>query len=477
MKHLFGVSTRTRRLFTIISVSLIFCLLVVIDASETYSYVKASSAVWLHFSGSLLMALMFLVVGSLVLYYARDRLAANLLYSFCCMMMFVFNVQTGAVVGDTLLIMLGNIATILAIPTLFTLLCSFPRNYFELLWQKLVQGNIVPSCWLKGKFWYVPVYAFVLVCCSLVLVILFLYFFFLAREQATWLSTVTYSYAGIGLASAIFIAVFTYVRSPSPRARQQSSIFIGGTLVAIIPVLFLTIFPALLTSLTLPVVNPQLSTLSFIVFPLSLGYSILRYQILVFDVYIRQASLWVFNVISLCVLEYIILTVISHLWLVNPTLYIITCAILTALLTPVLFCLTNLWSDKLFFNEVTRYHRFTANARNLADTTLNLREVALLITTTLMQTFETTAICLFVLEEEHGCYCICPEIATNSGDLARHALLEYMLSKFGMENVSAYGNGFSLQHPLIAHIALARRPLLLYELLALEQEKSKRLHQ
>lgn len=479
MKHLFETSTRTWRLLMIVSASLAFCFFVAIDGIKTYYYTRmhSSPAIWLYFSGSLLTALMFLVVGSLVWYYARDRLAAIFLYGFCSMMMIVFIVQTGATYNDTFLSCVGRTAAVVAIPLLVALLFSFPKNYFELFQRFFVQKNISLS-WSAGiRLWCVAVYGVMLIGCSVVLVASPFWIKFFRHNQPSWLSVIAATYIGIGLASAIFIAVFTYFKSSSLRVRQQSRLFIGGILVTITPVLFLTILPGTLKFLAIPVVDPRLSTLSFIIFPLSLGYSILRYQILVFDVYIRQATVWIVNVTCLIVLEYITLTACKNLWLVSPALYIITCAGITALLTPLLFRFTNIYTDKLFFHEMSQYRRFTAISTTLADTMLNLREVSLLITTTLMQTFETTAICLFVLEEEHGCYRIYPEITTtSSGDLARHTILEYVLSKFGMENVVAHGNGFALQHPLIARIAVAHRPLLLHELLELDQEQPGKLY-
>jgi signal transduction histidine kinase len=474
MKHLFAMPVVARRQLTIIGLGLLFCALAVINVIKTDSYaaLHPTPTLWLYFGSSFVTSLMFFIIGSLVWFYARDRLAATLLYSFCCAMACVFIVQTGATLNDRLLTLISRIAVTIALTFLLCLLCTFPTNYFKIIYNILIKNDAVYTATTLLILWVVMIYGTVLLCFAPVISLWSLYLFLAKADSASSPMQANTIYLAIGLISAIVVLLFTYFRVSTVRKRQQLRLYVAGLIAAILPVLFLTLLPAILQSDVLPVVDPQLSTLSFILFPLALGYAILRYQILVFDAYIRQAVLWIINGIGTIVLEYLILTLTAPLWLISPDLYILACAVLTALLMPVLLWLVRMGVDRLFFHEMACYRHLSSSAITLTDTPLNLNEVALLITSSLVQTFETTAVCLFVLDEAHRRYYLCPKLTAGSSELARRALVEYVLRESGAREDDATGenDGFARSHPVITRLAAARRPLFLREVMASEPQ-------
>src|SRR5439155_9611571 len=105
----------------------------------------------------------------------------------------------------------------------------------------------------------------------------------------------------------------SYRQSSSLRKRQQLRIFVSGVILAVARRLLLTVLPQALRLPPQYVVDSQLSTITIGLFPLALGYTILRYQVLVFDMYIRRAVAWMIGGVSLAVLSYLVLTVSSIL--------------------------------------------------------------------------------------------------------------------------------------------------------------------
>jgi len=472
MKRLFAMPVVARRQLTIICLGLLFCALAVINVIKTDSFaaLHPTPTLWLYFGSSFVTSLMFFIIGSLVWFYARDRLAATLLYSFCCAMACVFIVQTAATLNDRLLTFISRIAVTIALTFLLCLLCTFPTNYFKIIYNILIENSARYTAKTLIILWMVMIYGAVLLCFAPAISLWSLYLFLAKANSASSPMQASTIYLAIGLISAIFIMLFSYIKASTMRKRQQFRLYIVGIFVTILPALCLTVLPEALNSNIFPVVDPQLSTLSFILFPLSLGYAILRYQILVFDAYIRQAVLWIINGIGTIVLEYLILTLTARLWLISPDLYILACAVLTALLMPVLLWLVRMGVDRLFFHEMACYRHLSSSAITLTDTPLNLDEVALLITSSLVQTFETTAVCLFVLDEAHHRYYLCPKLTASDSELARRALVEYVLQASGAraEDGTEENDGFARSHPVITRLAAARRPLFLREVMTSE---------
>src|SRR5258706_8376160 len=128
------------------------------------------------------------------------------------------------------------------------------------------------------------------------------------------LNTLSYIYDVVALSGILTTMGIIYRLSSSHRERQQLRLFVSGVILAVAPLLFLTVLPQALNLLPQYVVDAQLSTITLALLPLVLGYTILRYQFLVFDMYIRRAVAWIVGVVGLIILGYIVVTLSSLLF-------------------------------------------------------------------------------------------------------------------------------------------------------------------
>lgn len=464
------LKTPVRRLLLICCATLIYVLLVADDVKKTFLYglTHPALALWVQFSTSTLTSLIFLAVGALVWLYARERMAAGLLFGFSCSMMIVFVVQTGALYNDRFLILLSSIGASAAIPLLVMLLFFFPRNYFHYLREAKIQHQEQAQ-----------LYTLLLQCARIYTGVLLLFavgsigsivlFFFFPLSRPQWLVNVIDIYQILGLASAIFITIAIYVQNSSLRERQQLRLFVVGVVLTLAPFLLLTIIPTVLHFSASYMVDAQFSTLSFIIFPLSLGYSVLRYQVLVFDTYIRRACVWLMGCIGLMSLIFLVIMVTSQVVLVAPTVYGVIVTTVTALLAPLVWELAKIITERLFFSEALHYRRLMDAPSRLADTTLELHETVRLCMVAFMQVFETTAVCFFMLEEESGYYRLCPELqheAYAPNDAERSRLMASLVRAFGETSMPEQQDWFALHHPFVVQVMAAQHPFLLSEVMA-----------
>src|SRR5205085_11323236 len=135
------------------------------------------------------------------------------------------------------------------------------------------------------------------------------------------------------LTSSLVTIVASYRQSSSLRERQQQRLFMGGVILAFAPLLVLTVLPSLL-NLPQYVINGQLSTITLSFFPLALGYTILRYQVLVFDMYIRRAVAWMVGGVGLAMLGYLVFTVSSIFLSRSAAVSVVAGVVLTGVLAP-----------------------------------------------------------------------------------------------------------------------------------------------
>jgi hypothetical protein len=164
-----------------------------------------------------------------------------------------------------------------------------------------------------------------------------------------WWRSLALSFYGIVGLLIISIIALAARRSPSVRTLQQTRLFFAGTLLSFVPILILTVLPALL-HLRIHVDGTE-SMVSLIFFPLSLGYSLLRYQLLVFDVYIRQVMTWVISAVSLALFGYIMFAVGSQMIGSNVSLFLAALIGAGVLGAPSIWWLAHRLTERYFFPE------------------------------------------------------------------------------------------------------------------------------
>src|SRR5712691_6195109 len=136
MRYVPWLHIRTGRLLAILLATLIYFLLLAVDALRFFPYEIAHhsslSLTWVRFGFSGFVALLFLAVSALIWLYASSRLLALLLFGFSFSMMVSFAVETEAAVGDLFLSAISTASSALALALFSTLLLLFPRNYLAL---------------------------------------------------------------------------------------------------------------------------------------------------------------------------------------------------------------------------------------------------------------------------------------------------------------------------------------------------------
>ncbi len=481
MKYVQWIRTRAGRLLAILLAALTYLLLLTINGLRFFPYetVHHSSLILalMSFGFSAFVALLFLAVGALVWLYARERRVALLLLAFSFTMMMSFAIETGAALSnDPLLSLIGGMSSALAVLSFSVLLLLFPKNYLSLPYQRSSELNnrsqsgrqYLYALLLRG---YLAV--LILLSTTVLLQDVFRYLqFSQASDLLNLFGNSFYVLAIIGILASIIVL---YRRSSSLRERQQLRIFVSGVILAFVPLLLLTILPS--------IVNPswgvpgQFSALTFALLPLALGYSILRYQILIFDTYIRRAVAWIVGIVSLFVLSSIV-GILSSTFLSGDIIAYSICVIVAmAALGPLTWWLAHQVTDRLFFSEIKHYRQLVDQPGQLSREKLDITGAARLITMAATNVFGTQEVCLYVLDDDSGHYQLYPLLADDdASDDPRHSFVQRLLHALNPSStdgaVDVYfsllqdTDWLSLHRPvmdIIGRITSAERPLLLSE--------------
>ncbi len=461
---------------------LVYFLLLTVDALRFFPH-HMDTFSWVVYGFSAFVALLFLAVGALVWLYARDRRVALLLFCFSFIIMVTFTTQTGAASNDPLLSAISTPSIALSLPPFLALLLLFPRNYLLIYSQLSAKaGDKLHAGWQSYFIFWVRSYLAALIFMGIIVALYDALRYLQLLRLPLWLLAFVYSYYLAMLASILVIIILSYRRSSSLRERQQRRLFMGGVVLAFAPVLLLTVLPSLLTLLfglsQRYVVNGQISAVTFVLLPIALGYSILRYQILVLDMYIRRVVAWIMGVISLAVLGYVVFA-FSSIFLSSDLVAYSMCIVVTmAVLGPLAWWLTHVVTERLFFSEIAYYRRLIDQPDLLARKTFDIGGAAELITTAAVNAFETQEACLYVLDKDTGRYQLYPPFRDDDlKDDPRRSFVQRLLLAV---NPSAPGDGevamhialaqdtdwLSLPNPIldvIERIDSAERPLLLSE--------------
>src|SRR5216684_1755 len=482
MQYLSWARIRTGRLLVILPAVVIYFLLLTVDGLRFFPHIVINSSSlflsWLRFGFSALVALMFLAVGILVWLYARSRFVASLLFSFSFTMMVTFVVQTTAASNDPLFSTISTASGALSLSLFSALLLLFPKNYLSLPSQleaeSIDRENVFPSRQRYHSILLLRGYLVVLTLMSVMAALYAIPLYLRPLPLPDWLNTLDYGYYLLALTCILITIIISYRQASSLRERQQLRLFVIGVILAFAPFLFLTLLPILFHLPLQLMVNSQISTLTAVLLPLALGYSILRYQILVFDRYIRRAVAWITGGVALAVLGYLVVMLGNLIWSGNTTARTIFIASALLTLGPCAWWLAHVITERLFFSEIVHYRRLIEKPDLLTREPFDLDEASALLTMAAVNAFETQEVCLFVLDEDTGYYRLSPVLREdNPNDTNRRRLVQQLLhiDKSTSETAQAHQHASPLLHsdwlraqvPVIENIANAKRPLLLSE--------------
>ncbi len=467
MKYLRFIRLRARRLLLISCGVVAYFILLVFNAQISFQHLTNP---WLSFGFSSLTSLMFFSIGALVYLYARNRIVAILLFCLSLNMMVLFVTLPGQN-NNILLHILSGTSSAFATPLFFALILVFPKNCFALLPRRDARSSKLAPSWESIFAYSLVIYLGLFALSGLCLTLFSDYILLSTYDIPHWLRTIDTIYYGIGLLGVLSSIIFSYSRPSSLREKQLMLLFVFGVIFTVVPVLMFTVVPQ---ALNMPYVDGQVSSVTVSLFPVILGYSILRYQFLVLDSYIRRAVTYAFGLVCLALLVYIAIALFDTLFSGQLTIGVVSLfGVSLVLLAPLVWWLARFLTERFFFSEILHYRRLLSEPTLFADVTLDVEDTARLITSAAIHTFEIPQVCLFVLDDSTGCYHVLPPCKENRTGDPRCVLLSSLL-KFLKPD--AAGDWLEPSLPALESLMASRRPMLLSEAIRSEAERPRGLN-
>lgn len=489
MRYGHWIVVRAKRLFVVLLSLVIYTFLLILDGMRFFPREMQHHVLtrfsWLEYGFPSFVALMYLGIGVLIWLYVSDRGIARLLFTYSSAATLTFAVQAGAVLNDPLLSTIGDIGASLTLFLFAVLLLFFPARIYARKpppeEQSTNANASVSSASSRSRLaLLIPLRIYI----GLLAVLCVVGFIgdivvneFSGAVSPDFLRFLVFFhnlYALLALTGIIATIIVSYRSTPTLRERQQRRIFVGGVILATAPLLLLTVIPALLSQAfglsPRYIINPQLSTMTVGLFPLALGYSILRYQFLVFDMYIQRAVSWLIGCVGLLMGCYAVITLSSVLFSQNASTYAIFMVFLIAMVAPLIWWLGKVITASAFFSEMAHYQRMINRADVLTDEKVDLDEAARLLTLASVNTFGTQEVCLFVLDEETGYFALTPQEMEGVYNTVRRQRLLERLTQAVQQPHHASPDRIHNDDPIIGRLDSAKRPLFMREVLARKNE-------
>lgn len=410
---------------------------------------------WLFYAAYALVAVLFSGVGTLVWVYGyrQQRAVSALLFIFCSLMTMTFGTLSAPAVGDALQVALGSVGSALAVLSLLFLLLRFP---FDTLAASRANrfGHRALLVGLAG----------LTVLCLLSVTRSAVYNDLGIAVPAWWnlLGLLYYGFAGLACIGAVTYAAR---HAGAGRAQQQTRLFIGGTLLSFVPVLILTVLPSILHLHS--AVDGTLSMLFLALFPVALGYSLLRYQILIFDTFILKTATRIVGLAGLALLGYALFAAGSTAVGVGVS-FLLACLVAVGVVgAPVTWWAAARLTERYFFPEMRYYERMLKQVQQSDEPeTFNLQIIAQLLVRDTMAALMAPEACLFFLDGEESPSFALVELYQD--DTRQERLRDQLLAPLMSLLTQPVGAGhlsLAVDSPLAAHIQQAHRPLFLSEAL------------
>ena len=410
------------------------------------------SFAWLSFFFGLasVVSLVFLAVGSLVWLYARERRIASLLFAFSAVMMIIFT-SFANLKESMFFSSLGKIGALFAVNIIISILIYFPQELLLISNNRFGKWKIVFGGYLLFSS------TFTVICSLIILNVFGLY----SLKSLVWL------YYVLGCCSIVGITVYSYKRLESVRKKQQVRIFVYGVILSLLPSFSLTLVPAILN---FTAVDGGYTSLAFVIFPLALGYSVLRYQLLILDTYIRRIVSFIVGIVALAILVYAEITCIHIFSHGNISIVTVSFVVISlAIFAPLIWWQARKFANGLLFPDVIRYNRVLQEPSLVSEEILHVDDVLPLIATAAMEAFEVPLVCLCVLDETSTSYQLSPIFSDRESDFPRIALFSNLQRMLGaLPHKDEYC--LDVRLPALQRLLHARRPMLLSEIILSKED-------
>jgi signal transduction histidine kinase len=267
----------------------------------------------------------------------------------------------------------------------------------------------------------------------------------------------------------LVVIINTYTKLGPGRKKSQLSIFIYSIVVGVLPcILPSAIFPFF--DLPLETFNTQYLALTAVEFPIVLGYSLLRYELLIFDRYVRKVIDFVISGLCLATVTYMEILVVSA---INAHTFSLSSVIVglvsLAMLAPLVWRGAMVMTERILFPEAVRYNSLVSNASLIKDEVQDLDAVASLIMGAAVHIFDVSQVCLLILDGTSACYQLRPvfsDIERNVQRIALFTALQRLIEPSACDNTY----WLDIHLPALRRFSALRRPVLLRDILFSKDE-------
>jgi signal transduction histidine kinase len=217
-------------------------------------------------------------------------------------------------------------------------------------------------------------------------------------QPVQWFRTIRILEMGVAFLAIIGVGIFNYFNSASPQTRQQMRIVLISCLIAVVPFLILSIFPATLWKQ--PTIPSGFNIVFLSAIPIGMAYAVLTTKLMDIDIVIRRGIIYtLITLIMAAVVSGGIFLVISLDQTLGITGKILVALVLGGIATA-LFGPTKKWIeflvDKLFFKDRYDYSQIIHSLHTSLNTLDDSTEIARLVVGMIVQTLNLAGACLFI---------------------------------------------------------------------------------
>ncbi|MFC1978507.1 GAF and HD-GYP domain-containing protein [Chloroflexota bacterium] len=335
------------------------------------------------------IALAFLLIGSFVFIKKPLRRSSSIF--------FLISLTTGIVFSSILAAERGITA---AFEIEYTALIILPWMVAHLFWIFPVKKTSLSRFTWAEYLFYLP---------SAIMLILFFAVGNKFNQPTDWFFQILLISIGAGLLLGIGTLFHSYITATFVRIRQQAKIIFGGTLLAVLPLLLLFVLSDLIIGKSLAPL--QFATLPLILIPLSIGYTIVRYQLMDIDLVIRRSIVYGLLTIGLIAVYAIVLWGTYNAWntydliaaipKTSVQIAIYFCFAVAALLTfsPIVNRLRAV-VDQSFYKDRYDYKQAIRAISLGFSATTDIRELSRFLIVSVTQTLGLAGACLLTLDNK-----------------------------------------------------------------------------
>lgn len=455
-----------QRFALILCATLIF--LIVLWLNSSYAVFLASqplaqtTIVLIAYIFSFFIAVAFFVAGLLVWFQGRNRRVA-LFFLLCCLSMMVFFALKTHSTMNRWMNIVDGMSSISLLFGFSMLLVLFPGRALSRRGPEILDSIDCYRSFVRATLFVKSYLCFICVG-GVGITALYLCTDIYFSDLSSMLSISHIVYFSLALPGLLGLFLWSYRQTGTSRERSQLLLLGCSVLSTSAPYLVFSLFNRLsdYTSFHGILADGMLCLL-----PLSAGYAILRYQILLFD---SIACKWISALFSTGFFALLITCIFTfeqfypYQWLLqNSTIIVLGMVLSVIFLTPIVWRLARLFTEKLFFREVELYRRLLNEPTRVSEDILEIDDAVHLITTTVFYTLQVAQVCVFVFDDSSGQYVLHPDPFAHATNIDCRTLLmslDHRLgdTAFNQTNCIEY---LDTRLPVIQWLERNQRPLLL----------------